>query len=61
MIGSEKSPPPFSWDDWYSSVGGRTIHIAEVDAILYEIREYQYPKFIGHINPHQTHRVATGR
>ena len=38
MNGSGKSPPPFSWDDWYNSVGGRSIHIAEVDGILHDIR-----------------------
>ena len=54
MKGSTTSPPPFSWDDWYSSVGGRSIHIAEVDAILKEIREYQYPKFKGDTNSEQT-------
>ena len=54
MKGSSTSPPPFSWDDWYASVGGRSIHIAEVDAILHEIKEYQYPKFKGEVNPIQT-------
>lgn len=29
-----KSPPPFAWDEWYESVGGRTIDIKEADAIL---------------------------
>lgn len=50
MKGSENSPPPFGWDDWYSSVGGRSIHISEVDAILHQIKEYQYPKFTGPVN-----------
>lgn len=54
MKGSEMSPPPFGWDAWYSSVGGRTISIASVDAILYNIREYQYPKFTGPVNPERT-------
>ena len=53
MNGSSTSPPPFSWEDWYASVGGRSIHIAEVDSILHEIREYQYPKFTGDVNPVQ--------
>lgn len=51
MKASQNSPPAFSWDDWYSSVGGRSIKIAEVDGILKEIREYQYPKFTGEVNP----------
>ncbi len=50
MNASEKSPPAFSWDDWYSSVGGRTINITEVNSILNEIKEYQYPKFKGEVN-----------
>src|SRR5688572_4998696 len=50
MIGSEKSPPAFSWDHWYDSIGGRTISIKEVDSILNEIREYQYPKFKGEVS-----------
>lgn len=44
------SPPAFSWDAWYASVGGRQISIDEVDAILFEIKEYQYPKFDGEVN-----------
>ena len=54
MQASSTSPPAFSWDDWYSSVGGRTIKIVEVDEILYQIREYQYPKFKGALNQQQT-------
>ena len=54
MKAAPTSPPPFSWEDWYQSVGGRTINIAEVDAILHQIRAYQYPKFTGDVNPHQT-------
>lgn len=23
------SPPPFQWDEWYASVGGRTINIMD--------------------------------
>lgn len=54
MTSAETSPPAFSWDDWYASVGGRSINIAEVDDILKEIREYQYPKFVGEVNPNRT-------
>jgi len=54
MKGAENSPPPFSWDDWYSSVGGRTIHIAEVDDIMHGIKNYQLPRFKGDTNPVQT-------
>jgi epoxyqueuosine reductase len=50
MTGAETSPPAFSWEDWYNSVGGRTIQIAEVDFILHQIKEYQYPKFHGPVN-----------
>ena len=54
MKGSATSPPAFGWDDWYSSIGGRSIHIAEVDFILQQIREYQYPLFTGEVNPQKT-------
>src|SRR5262249_1090574 len=54
MKGSSTSPPAFGWEDWYNSVGGRTIKIAEVDNILFQIREYQYPKFKGEVNSQQT-------
>ncbi len=54
MQSSEKSPPAFSWDDWYRSVGGRTIHISEVDEILSQIKDYQYPKFTGPVNTNRT-------
>ena len=54
MKSSEISPPAFSWDDWYASVGGRTIKITEVDEILYKIKEYQYPKFTGTVNTQKT-------
>jgi hypothetical protein len=54
MKGPSTSPPAFGWDEWYASVGGRSIHIAEADAILHEIKEYQYPKFKGCVNPEQT-------
>lgn len=59
MKGSEISPPAFGWDDWYASVGGRTIKIAEVDAILQQIKEYQYPKFKGSVNTQQTFFEST--
>jgi hypothetical protein len=54
MKGSSTAPPPFCRDGCYASVGGRSICIAEVDAILHEIKEYQYPKFKGDGNPIQT-------
>ncbi|HEX5001863.1 MAG TPA: reductive dehalogenase domain-containing protein [Bacteroidia bacterium] len=50
MKSSENSPPAFNWDQWYQSVGGRSIKIGEVDAILEQIREYQYPRFTGEVN-----------
>ena len=43
--------PPFRWDDWYAAVGGRTIHIAEVNAYLKQIHDEQYPRFTGPIAP----------
>ena len=52
--GSSTSPIAFQWDAWYTSVGGRSIHIAEVDEYLKQIREYQYPRFTGEVNPQKT-------
>ena len=52
--GSSTSPIAFQWDAWYASVGGRSIHIAEVDKYLQQIREYQYPRFTGAVNPQKT-------
>ena len=43
------SPPPFSWDDWYALVGGRSIRIEEVDDILRQIYNDQYERFEGEI------------
>jgi epoxyqueuosine reductase len=43
--------PAFSWDEWYARVGGRSIHIDEVDGYLREIRELQYPRFDGPVAP----------
>lgn len=49
------SPPAFNWDIWYASVGGRQIHVEEVDAVLTQIREAQYPRFNGPVNPDRHH------
>ncbi len=43
--------PPFSWDDWYGSVGGRKISIEEVDKLRDEIYNEQYTRFTGPVNP----------
>jgi ferredoxin len=54
MKSSPHSPPAFQWDEWYQSIGGRQIKIAEVDEILANIREHQYPRFQGKVNPERT-------
>lgn len=51
MTSAETSPPAFLWDEWYRSIGGRRINIKEVDGILSQIREHQYPRFKGNVNP----------
>jgi hypothetical protein len=51
MTGPSTSPPAFLWDEWYKSIGGRQISIKEVDNILKQIREEQYPRFTGDVNP----------
>ena len=43
------SPPPFAWDEWYETVGGRTITIKEVDTILDKIYNDQYLCFNGEV------------
>ena len=47
-------PPAFSWDDWYARVGGRTISIDEVDALLRRIYDDQYARFTGDVAPERT-------
>jgi epoxyqueuosine reductase len=44
----------FNWDAWYESVGGRSIRIDQVDQLLAKIREDQYPRFDGEVNPSRT-------
>ncbi len=51
MKSSDHSPPAFNWDAWYGSIGGRKIQINEVDDILHQIKENQYPRFTGPVNP----------
>jgi len=46
---NEQSPPPFSWDEWYESAGGRTINIEEADNILDKIYNDQYTRFDGEV------------
>jgi len=47
LSAAEDSPPAFQWDDWYASVGGRSIKIPEVDALRNRIQTEQYPRFDG--------------
>ncbi len=54
MKASENSPPAFKWEQWYSSVGGRSINIDKVDEILNDIKKLQIPKFDGEVNKTQT-------
>ncbi len=48
------SVPAFAWDAWYALVGGRTIHIDEVDRYLRQIREEQQPRFDGPVAAERT-------
>lgn len=41
------NPPPFAWEAWYESVGGRAIQIDRVTEYLRKIREEQEPRFTG--------------
>ena len=49
MGASASSPPAFSWNHWYESVGGRTISIEEVNEYLRKIYDDQYKRFEGEI------------
>src|SRR5262249_6803308 len=44
---SPESPPAFLWEQWYESIGGRHIRIAEVESYLKKIYEDQYKRFDG--------------
>lgn len=50
MKASQHSPPHFLWDEWYRSIGGRSIQIEEVDELLAQIKEHQYPRFKGEVS-----------
>jgi ferredoxin len=54
MNSSQESPPAFKWDAWYKAVGGRQMLVDEVDQILEQIKEHQYPRFEGKVNPDKT-------
>jgi len=41
------APPAFAWDDWYAQVGGRSIRIDDVDRLLRQIYDEQYPRCSG--------------
>jgi ferredoxin len=49
--GDGASPPAFAWDRWYGAVGGRTIAVPEVDALLRHIYDDQTPRFHGDPSP----------
>lgn len=49
MTSANTSPPAFLWDEWYRSIGGRRISIKEVDGIMKQIKEDQYPRFHGNV------------
>ena len=48
-----QSPIAFQWDAWYAAIGGRKISIPEVDYLLREIHEGQYPRFEGPVSHEQ--------
>jgi ferredoxin len=50
----DRRPPAFAWDDWYARVGGRSIRIDEVDALLRQIYDDQYARFHGDVAAEQT-------
>lgn len=52
-IADNQSPIAFQWDAWYAAIGGRKISIPEVDYLLREIHEGQYPRFEGPVSNEQ--------
>ena len=42
-------PPPFAWDAWYATVGGRSVRIDEVNDYLQQIYNGQYARFEGEV------------
>lgn len=54
MKASNSTPPPFNWNEWYDSIGGRKINIDDADKILNQIKEYQLPRFTGSLNSKKT-------
>ena len=44
---SKDSPPAFHWDEWYDSIGGRSIDMPKAKEILEEIYDGQYKRFDG--------------
>ncbi len=61
MQGSEKSPFPFPWNEWYASAGGRKTGTREAEEILEHIRVHQYPQFEGAVNPSVTRFGSPGQ
>jgi len=46
---SAGSPPAFAWEEWYATVGGRSIRIPAADDLLHRIYDDQYPRFEGEV------------
>ena len=46
-------PPAFAWDDWYATIGGRSIKVDQVDSYLRQIFDNQYPRCDGPVAPEQ--------
>lgn len=49
ILSAPDSPPAFHWDEWYAGVGGRTIHVPEVQEYLHKIQTEQYPRCEGQV------------
>ena len=47
ILAHEQSPPPFQWEQWYKSIGGRNINIPEVQHYIHAIFNEQYPAMEG--------------
>ena len=58
MIQSDGNLPAFNWDEWYASVGGRSIDIPEADVLIKEIKEEQSKRFDGPVAEKQYQFVS---
>lgn len=53
IAATSTAPPAFDWNEWYESVGGRSIDIPEVQDYMHRIHTVQVPLFDGPTADHR--------